>query len=68
MSDKMKIDGPVEIRSASKEAVAFELYKWINHLGPKERLTQLEIFSHCLLTVQNPSLGLEKAKQAAEGN
>lgn len=53
MSDKVKIDQPIEVKDSSAERVALELTKWIELREPKEskadmRKYILDLYSECL--------------------
>lgn len=67
MADSRSISGEVKIKDSSPEAVAFELMKFIRQSEPERQDSALELYARCLLTTKNPSFGLEKIKQMAQG-
>lgn len=67
MADTTKIQGPVEIKDNSAERVAYDLFMYIVGDNPQRQEEQLELYAKCLLTVKNPSLGLETIKKRVKG-
>lgn len=61
------ISGPITIADSSRERVAFDMMKLLQGASEQRQDQLLELYAKCLLISMNPSMGLERVKQAVKG-
>lgn len=59
------VKGPIEVSDKSPERVALDLLRYLSSVGDDQIDAQLELFSRCMLHVNNPGMSVEDAKKRA---